>query len=273
MAIHELEQRIANLPHVRHLLSLNRFAQVVSQGRQDALTAQGLAMLCGWRPDLCEPYLSTDYYRIQLLVDSIGGDAYHALVQQIEDLTADADIQGPFLLTGTLSRIIEIQDHLLASLSLSLGITLLTVLLLMLLLLGLDKPLIILIPNLFPLGGMALIMPLAGIPTTISSVMVFSVAFGIAVDDTIHLLDTFYKDQSSGFEERWRLTLTRDIRAITLTTTVLACGFSIMAFSSFIPTANFGFLLASGMVLALTGDLFFLPILLRHQLKKRDRVA
>ena len=96
--------------------------------------------------------------------------------------------------------------------------------------------------------------------------MVFSIAFGIAVDDTIHLLHSFKHNKEPNFETRWTQILKRDGRAISLTTTVLCLGFTVLTISSFLPTQQFGILLAVGMLLALLGDLIFLPPLLRKAL-------
>lgn len=181
------------------------------------------------------------------------------------------------MLTGTLDRLIEIQTYLLASLSRSLGLTVLSILILMMVLLGRRGRLsLILTPNIFPLGMMALTMGLFGMKTTISTVMVFSIAFGIAVDDTIHLLHSWqHYEKIRCFRRRWRKTLAQDARAIMLTSLVLTAGFSVLIASSFIPTSNFGILMASGMLFAFIGDTLYLPILLRvfaaRKLKKQRR--
>ena len=246
-----LEQNLLALPEIRHLLSLNRFAQLAEEQDGDDVD-----------PAVFEPFINDEVYRIQILVDSLNKDQYDRLRTQIETLTEASAIPHRFVLTGTLDRIIEIQSYLLDSLAKSLLITIGAVVLLLLILMGRGHFLrAVCIANLVPLAGMALAMPLLDITTTISTVMVFSIAFGIAVDDTIHLLYTFQHD-THNFRERWCLALDRDARAISLTTLVLTLGFTVLTTSSFLPTRNFGLLLSIGMVLALIADLIFLPNLL-----------
>jgi uncharacterized protein len=167
---------------------------------------------------------------------------------------------GSAHVTGVLDRIMEIQRYLLGSLLQSLALTIVTVVALLALLLGRGTPLAALcLPNLLPLGVMAFAMWAFGIPTTISSVMVFSVAFGIAVDDTIHLIHTYRRCPEVSHAERWARTLAEDARAVTLTTLVLTFGFTVLVTSSFLPTQHFGVLMCCGMIAALVGDLVLLP--------------
>ena len=95
--------------------------------------------------------------------------------------------------------------------------------------------------------------------------MTFAVAFGIAVDDTIHFLIRYrmelpvlgwhYRDAND------RTIMTTGLAMIT-TTGILVAGFLILIFSSFRPTADFGLLAASTIFVALIFDLTFLPALL-----------
>lgn len=273
-AVDQLEHRLAQIPHVRHLLSLNRLVRHIagptmgpdideSEGElRFQATLRAMALL---GPPALKPYISKRFYRIQMLVDSLDKEAYTALKKRIEDAVAGAEIGVPFLITGPLDRVIEIQDYLLTSLSRSLALTVIAVMLLMMICLrGGNHPLLILIPNLFPLGGMALAMWVLNIKTTISTVMVFSIAFGISVDDTIHLLHGYFQKREGDFRERWTHALRRDGRAILLATCVLIAGFLVLTVSSFIPTRHFGLLLALGMALAFLGTLWFLPLMLRR---------
>lgn len=260
--VSRLEDQLADLIEVHHVLSLNRFASFAS-----ACEARGLS------PDLGEslfaPYLSADFYRIQLLVDSTDLPSYLSLRRSIEAIVALQMPGTKFHITGVLDRILEIQSYLLSSLTRSLALTVAAVVVLLLLVMGRQAHLsALIIPNLFPLGVMAVMMQLCSIKTTLSSVMVFSVAFGIAVDDTIHLLTTYIHSRGCNHEQRWYQTVSLDARAISLTTLVLTMGFAVLTTSSFLPTRDFGLLLSVGMVAALLGDLLFLPGMLKLSYKK-----
>ncbi len=273
-AVERLERQLAQIPRVRHVLSLNRLARhmagatEVSDGEKAGVeadigaTARAMAML---GPPALKPYLAKRFYRVQMLVDSLDKEAYRELKRRIESAVAASDLGGAHVITGPLDRVIEIQSYLLASLSKSLGMTVMAIMLLMMICLrGGNHPLLILIPNLFPLGGMALAMWLFQMKTTISTVMVFSIAFGISVDDTIHLLHGYFQKREGGFRKRWAHALDRDGRAIFLATLVLITGFLVLTLSSFVPTRQFGLLLGLGMALAFLGTIWFLPIMLRR---------
>ncbi len=251
-ALARLEAELIALPHVRHLLGLHPMGVFASACEE-----------AGHPPELSdallEPFLSNRYYRIQLLVDSLDRDQYVTLRAAIMASLARSGF-GSAHVTGVLDRIMEIQRYLLGSLLQSLALTIVTVVALLALLLGRGTPLAALcLPNLLPLGVMAIAMWAFGIPTTISSVMVFSVAFGIAVDDTIHLIHTYRRCPEASHAQRWARTLAEDARAVTLTTLVLTFGFTVLVTSSFLPTQHFGVLMCCGMIAALVGDLVLLP--------------
>ncbi len=258
--IRAFEDELGSLAGVRHVLSLGRLAAVAPVAAPPYL---GLAALAQARPDLVEPYVSRDYYRIQLLVNSLDEAEYAALKRQILESAAVHGFGETLAITGPLDRIIEIQRYLLRSLGESLAITVLAAVALIVLLLGRNRRVLaVLTPNLFPLGCMALSMNLLGLKTDISSVMVFSIAFGIAVDDSIHLLHSYAMSGAGRFRDRWRAALERDGRAIMVTTATLSLGFLGLMISDFAPTRTFGLLLTIGMVFALLGDALFLPLLL-----------
>ena len=125
--------------------------------------------------------------------------------------------------------------------------------------------LISIIPNTIPMLAMAAIMGYFDILLRPPTAMAFAVAFGIAVDDTIHYLTRFrmelpaldwhYRDAND------KTILTTGLAMMT-TTGILVAGFLIVIFSSFRPTADFGLLAAATIFVALIIDLTFLPSLL-----------
>lgn len=268
----KLEQRLATLDGVRHLFSLQQFINVPLA--QEGVTLDALpeeealdvaAAVADQAASLGSVWRHGDWYRIQILVDSMDRPAYLALGEAIAAAADEADWGERFVLTGPLDRIMEVQAYLLSSLHTSMALTVAAVLVILLAIFRLRVPLTALVlPNLFPLGCAVVAMVAIGIPMSISTVMVFSIIFGIAVDDTVHLLHTYLGRGEADFVARWRQTVARDGAAVSLTTLVLTCGFSVLLLSDFAPTRQFGVLMGVGMVTAFIGDLLFLPFLLRR---------
>ena len=133
--------------------------------------------------------------------------------------------------------------------------------------------LLALIPNLLPL--LVLLAGLAALqmPITPAIVLVFSVAFGIAVDDTIHFLGVVSRGRNRGYS--WGASVDAAYqdcgRAILITSVVVTMGFSILLASSFQATFMLGALTALSLAAAVIADLFVLPALL-HLLDRPQRV-
>ncbi|MDP8224936.1 MAG: MMPL family transporter [Candidatus Lernaella stagnicola] len=120
------------------------------------------------------------------------------------------------------------------------------------------------IPNLLPLLLTMATLGFFGITLRTSIVIVFSIALGIAVDDTIHFLARLRSERRAGkpLEEAITATFLGTGRSIMFTSLILCAGFALLYFSQFMPAKNFGWLSALTMVTALIGDLFLLPALL-----------
>ena len=124
--------------------------------------------------------------------------------------------------------------------------------------------LISLVPNALPLlAGYALLGAMGWLldPTP---AMVFTVALGIAVDDTIHLLVRAREElrRGRGLDQAIRLSVLHSGRAVVITTVILTLGFGMNALSSFPANRTLGALGAVIMFAALLCDLLVLPALL-----------
>ncbi|MEZ4886992.1 MAG: MMPL family transporter [Chitinophagales bacterium] len=120
-----------------------------------------------------------------------------------------------------------------------------------------------LIPNLLPLLFVAGIMGFAGIDLKISTAIIFIVAFGIAVDDSIHFLSRFRREICSHkVEAAVRETYLHTGKAIIVTSLILAVGFLTLCSSDFLGTFYIGLLIAVTLLVALLADLLLLPVLL-----------
>jgi len=126
--------------------------------------------------------------------------------------------------------------------------------------------LIAIIPNMFPIVINFGIMGWFGVELSMFTSLIASIAIGLAVDDTIHYLVRYNREFRKDLDDRRALreTLRHIGRPIIFTTLTISIGFSILAMSSFKPTAIFGTMMAITMFSALVGDLILLPSLLLH---------
>jgi predicted RND superfamily exporter protein len=122
-----------------------------------------------------------------------------------------------------------------------------------------------LIPNLLPLIITAGMMGFAGIPLKPSTVLVFSIAFGISVDDTIHFLAKYRQELIS---TKWNIdkavfaALRETGISMFYTSVVLFFGFSVFLSSNFGGTKALGGLVAVTLLMAMLANLILLPSLL-----------
>lgn len=125
-----------------------------------------------------------------------------------------------------------------------------------------------LIPNVLPLLFSAAMLGFLNIPLEATVSIVFAIAFGIAVDDTVHFL-TKYKlclQKGMGKEEALEKTFTETGRALIITTGILISIFLTLLFSNHQPSIMVGLMLSSTLFMALLFDLFLLPVLIRKWL-------
>jgi uncharacterized protein len=129
-----------------------------------------------------------------------------------------------------------------------------------------------LIPNLIPLVITAGVMGWAGVPLKPSTVLVFSVALGIAIDITIRFLVN-YKQELPSFNNDVNATVAATIKntglSIVYTSLVLIAGFVIFCFSSFGGTFALGWLTSVTLLVATLTNLVLLPVLLLLAQKKK----
>lgn len=124
--------------------------------------------------------------------------------------------------------------------------------------------LLALVPNVFPLVIVAGVMGAAGIALKPSTVLVFSLAFAIAVDDTIHLLGAFRRSVSRGLDRREAVAVAvcEAGPGILASTLVVSAGFALLMLSSFEVLFLVGLLTLTSSVAAVAADLFLFPALL-----------
>ena len=125
--------------------------------------------------------------------------------------------------------------------------------------------LISLIPNILPLIITAGVMGFVGVPIKPSTILVFSVAFGITVDDTIHFLAKYRQELVAN---KWKIkksvfaALRETGVSMFYTSIVLFFGFSVFTISSFGGTVALGALVSVTLLFAMLSNLLLLPTLL-----------
>ena len=123
--------------------------------------------------------------------------------------------------------------------------------------------LLAMIPNLFPIVVVLGVMGWMGAHLDYFKLLLATIAIGIAVDDTVHLLTRLKREfeRVGNYYEALRVSLAHVGRALIITTLVLCLSFLVFLTSQLAIIASFGILLAATIALALLADLFLLPAL------------
>ncbi|GAB2764302.1 efflux RND transporter permease subunit [Salinimicrobium soli] len=125
--------------------------------------------------------------------------------------------------------------------------------------------LVSLVPNLLPLLVTGGLMGFLGVPIKPSTILVFSIAFGISVDDTIHFLAKYRQELKAN---NWKVkrsvyaALRETAVSMFYTSIVLFFGFSVFMISSFGGTVALGGLVSATLLFAMLSNLLLLPSML-----------
>ncbi len=169
-------------------------------------------------------------------------------------------------LTGKSLIFLKGTKYLIKNLVLSLSLAIFLIALFMAYLFRSYKMILIsLIPNLLPLIVTAGMMGFLGIPIKPSTILVFSIAFGISVDDTIHFLAKYRQEL---IDSEWEIqrsvyaALKETGISMFYTSIVLFFGFSVFMISEFGGTVALGGLVSATLLFAMLANLILLPSLL-----------
>ncbi|MCF6350066.1 MAG: efflux RND transporter permease subunit [Flavobacteriaceae bacterium] len=169
-------------------------------------------------------------------------------------------------MTGKALVFLKGTTYLVKNLTVSLGLAIILIALFMAWMFRSFKMILIsLIPNVLPLLFTAGLMGYLGVPIKPSTILVFSIAFGISVDDTIHFLAK-YRQELQANNWRVRKSVYNAIKetgvSMFYTSIVLFFGFLIFMFSSFGGTIALGGLVSITLLFAMVSNLVLLPALL-----------
>jgi predicted RND superfamily exporter protein len=166
-------------------------------------------------------------------------------------------------ITGASIKFIRSTTYLINNLILSLVLAVVAISIIMALLFMSGRMVLIsLIPNLIPMLITAGIMGYAGIPLKPSTILVFSIAFGISVDDSLHFLAKYRQElKSNGWNIKWAVksSILETGLSMFYTSVVLFCGFSVFMTSSFAGNQSLGLLTSITLFVAMLSNLILLP--------------
>lgn len=129
--------------------------------------------------------------------------------------------------------------------------------------------LLAMLPNVLPILVAFGLLGYWRIPLDAGTVLIGNLAIGIAVDDTVHLLDAYNERRGQGFEQRIRGAVGQVLPPVLLTTLAVGIGLAVLGLSGFSFVRTLGLVTAGVMVVCLATDLTLLPALL----KLRDRTG
>lgn len=208
------------------------------------------------------------YARITTFMKDIGTDKMERIE---EDLQTEINKLFPaenynVTMTGKALVFQKGTKYLVKNLVISLSLAILLIALFMAYLFRSFRMIVIsLIPNLLPLLITAGLMGYLGVPIKPSTILVFSIAFGISVDDTIHFLAKYRQELQAN---NWKIkrsvygALRETGVSMFYTSIVLFFGFSVFTLSSFGGTVALGALVSMTLLFAMLSNLLLLPSLL-----------
>jgi predicted RND superfamily exporter protein len=130
---------------------------------------------------------------------------------------------------------------------------------------------IAIVPNLLPIIFIGGLMGLLGIELKSSTSIIFSIAFGIATDDTVHFLGRLKLEISHGKHVLYALkrTYLSTGKAVVVTSLILSAGFMTLIGSGFESTFLFGLLVSITLLIAVLTDLLLFPLLVIWLIKNK----
>lgn len=212
--------------------------------------------------------------RLQMSLNVHGAREIRAVMEKIEEHLKSQPVQLKWQFAGG-ARMFSDQEKLLidGQLKSGAGAFILIFLCLAFFWRSFKPAFIAMLPNISPIIFIFVTMGLLGITLDIGTAIVLSVAIGIAVDDTIHLYDAYLRRVKIGVQPV--IALMRAYRTAgraVFATSIILCGqFFFLAFSSFIPTHQFGLMTGIGLLAALVFDILLLPAILALGIKQAKK--
>ena len=271
--IHDYLESVPEIGKVLSLGTMLKIAEKLNGGK--ALDNFQLALLYGELPNrfkalVLEPYVSVEHNQLRFSVrvrDSEKSLKRDALLKKIrQDLIKKLGLKKENVhLTGLLVLYNNMLQSLFESQILTLGVVVVLLMAMFVLLFKSFKiALIALAPNLLAIATVLGFMGWMNIPLDMMTITIAAISIGIAVDNTIHYIYRFKNEFkiSQDYIKTMHYCHGSIGYAMYYTSVTIIIGFSILAFSSFLPTIYFGLLTGLAMLIALLAALTLLPQLL-----------
>jgi predicted RND superfamily exporter protein len=208
------------------------------------------------------------YARITTFMKDIGTEKMNVIQERLREVIAKEFPSDKYTVSVTGKALVFIKgtNYLIKNLVISLSLAIFLIAIFMAWMFR-SPPMIFisLLPNILPLLITAGLMGYFGIPIKPSTILVFSIAFGISVDDTIHFLAKYRQELMAN---NWRVkpsvygALRETGVSMFYTSIVLFFGFLTFTLSSFGGTIALGGLVSVTLLLAMVSNLLLLPSLL-----------
>lgn len=224
----------------------------------------------GSTSDLLKSYVDStgQKTRVTFYMKDIGTSAMQELQQKVDSIAAQTLPEKRYNVTTTGSGVVFYKgtSYLVRNLLLSLALAIFLIASFMAFMFSSKRMVIIaLIPNIIPLLVTAALMGFFGIPIKASTILIFSIAFGISVDDTIHYLAKYRQDLSITkwkIKKSVKMALRETGQSMLYTSIILFFGFLMFSFSEFGGTKALGILVSITLLTAMFSNLILLPSLL-----------
>jgi predicted RND superfamily exporter protein len=276
--IDALQEHLLTYPEIQRATSfstlLKELHQVMSPEMSEQnvlpvdqnLIAQYLLLLEITDNNILQNVTDFDYQKLRVAAqtEDAGSKRINEIRESVEEYLSANFSDEEITITGSTILSANLVGKMVYSLASSIGLAFICISILMAFLFKDAKMVIIsLIPNIMPLVLIAGIMGILGIDIKPSTAVIFTIAFGIAVDDTIHYLARFRIELKRGlsFQDALEVTTQKTGRAIIITSIILLIGFGTLITSEFTSTTLMGVLISSTIFFAIIADLVVLPSL------------
>ena len=274
--IETIHDYLESLPEVGKVLSLATGMKVIKQ-LNDGLMPDDyeLALLRKYLPEdvkeaLLDPYLSPEADQTRLtmrLIESSPTLKRKELIERIQRYLVDeiGFAEPTVHPTGMALLYSHLLHSLYRSQILTMGMVFASILLMFIVLFRrVSLSIVAILPNLLAACAVLGLMGWWGIPLDIMTITIAAITVGIAVDHAIHYIHRFQVEfvRHQTYRETVLACHGSIGRAIYYTALTITVGFSILAFSNFIPTIYFGLLTGFAMMVALMSNLTLLAALL-----------
>ncbi|WP_299885025.1 efflux RND transporter permease subunit [uncultured Lacinutrix sp.] len=246
-----------------------KYYQLPSSGLEEAFILKH-AKNSSSKVDLLKNFVDStgQYARITTFMKDIGTDRMKRIEENLKQKIDKVFPKKKYDVTMTGKALVfqKGTTYLVKNLAISLSLAIILISLFMAYMFRSFRMIIVsLIPNLLPLVVTAGLMGYLGVPIKPSTILVFSIAFGISVDDTIHFLAKYRQElQASNWKIKKSVYAALRETGVSMfyTSIVLFFGFSVFIISSFGGTVALGALVSVTLLFAMLSNLILLPSLL-----------